>query len=89
MLTREDLQRAKARLRKFAVVMMLDHFDEDSVQLAESLGWTQFEELYSDASDTLSSPFSEEQLQTLANINSMDFELVCYARSLARCRSYA
>ena len=62
MLTREDLQRAKARLRKFAVVMMLDHFDEDSVQLAESLGWTQFEELYSDASDTLSSPFSEEQL---------------------------
>eukprot|EP00908_Phaeocystis_cordata_P011475 Transcript_22381.p1 GENE.Transcript_22381~~Transcript_22381.p1 ORF type:complete len:396 (-),score=47.07 Transcript_22381:83-1180(-) len=98
-LHREHLRRAKERLRDFEIVMMLDEFDTDSAQLAHVLGWT---ELVADAreitacngcghpemrNDAQSNPFTEEELQTLVKVNALDFELVCYARKLARART--
>ena len=87
-LNQTHLTKAKDRLRGFEVIMMLDEFDTDSAQLAHVMGWsTLLIDHANEGADHMPSPFSEEQLRTLAEVNAMDFELVCLARELARERT--
>ena len=87
-LNQTHLTKAKDRLRGFEVIMMLDEFDMDSAQLAHVMGWsTLLIDHANEGADHMPSPFSEEQLRTLAEVNAMDFELVCLARELARERT--
>ena len=87
-LNQTHLTKAKDRLRAFEVIVMLDEFDTDSAQLAHMMGWsTLLVDHANDGADHMPSPFSEEQLRTLAEVNAMDSELVCLARELARERT--
>ena len=73
--------------------MTLDSFDEDALQMSELLGWTvtaldmpeggAWQQLRSTATGgDLPFPFAEEQLQALSTANALDYELLCFARSM-------
>ena len=95
-LTSQHLATAKVVLRRYDVIMMLEKFDEDSVQMRGLLGWTVTAPEVSAADENTRSdhweavgmptddavPFSDEQLHTLLRVNKLDYELLCYAKAL-------
>lgn len=95
-LTNQHLATAKVVLRRYDVIMMLEKFDEDSVQMKGLLGWTVTAPEVSVADENTRNdhweavglptegtvPFSEEQLHTLLRVNKLDYELMCYAKAL-------
>ena len=85
-MTREHLETAKAALRKFNLIMMLDRFDEDRQQMVGLLGWEATSVPASDQNTRERAdeavPFSEEQLRKLFEVNQLDYELLCYAMEL-------
>ena len=91
--TRTHLETAKQVLQRYQVIMTLDSFDEDAMQMSELLGWTvtaldmpeggAWQQLRSTATGgDLPFPFAEEQLQALSAANALDYELLCFARSM-------
>jgi len=99
-LTSEHLERAKARLARFDVVLLLERLDVHSVQLS-TFGWKQLQlpesnvnddslvptDDHLDADDTVT--FTEEQMDVLWAANALDLELYAYAASLAADRTLA
>ena len=97
-LTSEHLERAKARLASFDVVLLLERLDVHSVQLSK-FGWKQLvlpesnvnddslvpTDDHLDADDTVT--FTEEQMDVLWAANALDVELYVYAASLAANRT--
>jgi len=95
-LTSQHLTTAKVVLRRYDVIMMLEQFEEDSVQMQGLLGWTVTAPEVSAANANTRSdhweavgmptddavPFSTEQLHTLLRVNKLDYELLCYAKAL-------
>ena len=96
-LTSQHLTTAKVVLRRYDVIMMLEQFEEDSVQMQGLLGWTvtRGPEVAAANANTRSDhweavgmpsddavPFSTEQLHTLLRVNKLDYELLCYAKAL-------
>ena len=92
---RTHLDNAKQVLQRYQVIMTLDTFDEDALQMSELLGWTvtaldtpeddvpTLQQLRSTGTAAgLPFPFSEEQLQALSSANALDYELLCFARSM-------
>ena len=92
---RTHLDTAKQVLQRYQVIMTLDTFDEDALQMSELLGWTvtaldmpeggipTLQQLRSAGTGAgLPFPFSEEQLQALSSANALDYELLCFARSM-------
>lgn len=90
---RTHLETAKQVLQRYQVIMTLDSFDEDALQMSELLGWAvtaldmpeggAWQQLRSTATGgDLPFPFAEEQLQALSTANGLDYELLCFARSM-------
>ena len=92
-LTREHLTKAKKRLSKYAAIIVLDSFDEQSAQLAHILGWRTLD--LGDVANSKQShglgsappPFTDAQLAQLAEANALDYELYCFAQQLAAART--
>jgi len=88
-LTRAHLQAAKARLSAYSVVLILDEYENHEAQLRHWLGWTVTalaSERVTENEET-SAFFTDEQLDTLARANELDYELYCFAKSLAAART--
>ena len=88
-LTRAHLQAAKARLSAYSVVLILDEYENHEPQLSHWLGWTVTSLASERVTETKerSSFFTDEQLDTLARANELDYELYCFAKSLAAART--
>lgn len=88
-----DLERAKDRLARFDVVLVLEELGEHLVQLEATFGWeaTQLtsEAYNSDSDEDLSSAFSPEEEALLSRVNRFDHELYTFARHLAATRTEA
>ena len=92
-ITREHLTKAKKRLAKYAAIIVLDSFDEQSAQLAHILGWRTLD--LGDVANSKQShglgsappPFTDAQLAQLAEANALDYDLYCFAKQLAEERT--
>ena len=88
-ITREHLTKAKKRLAKYAAIIVLDSFDEQSAQLAHLLGWRTLDlgdvanSKQSHGLGSVPPPFTDAQLAQLAEANALDYELYCFAKQLA------
>lgn len=89
--TRAHLEAAKARLATYSVVLILDAYDSQAVQLADRIGWRTtslgHEAPNQGVSFNMSSFFSAAQLAILRAANALDYELYCFAQRLALART--
>lgn len=98
-ITRAHLERAKEILMKFEVVMILEDWEFTSRQLLLGLGWKEtsvgrvvnrFEDMLGThlykkrMKEKMKKPFTDEEIDELMRLNSLDIELYQFASALAR-----
>jgi len=90
-LGRAELRQAKQALLQFDAVMVLDEFDEHSVQLSQFERWSNLVLLHSNARKEHwgDNPFTDEQMATIVAANKLDAEFYCFAKALAAARTEA
>ncbi|CAK0865987.1 unnamed protein product [Prorocentrum cordatum] len=85
--TREHLEIAKQRLRKMAVILILEEMNSHAVQLVHALGWDLQTILSSSASGksrkSKDRAFTEDDLDVIRRVNAIDYELLSFGRELA------
>lgn len=85
--TREHLEIAKQRLRKMAVILILEEMNTHAVQLVHALGWDLQTILSSSASGksrkSKDRAFTEDDLDVIRRVNAIDYELLSFGRELA------
>jgi hypothetical protein len=94
MMERKHLEKAKSRLQKMDVVMILEDLSQHSVQLEAVFGWTLTDEFgkkkaNSHAHDQLTEAFTNDEERFLRSTNHLDYELLQFGASLAANRSAA
>ena len=82
-ITTEDLDTAKSILSHFEVVLILEHFDRDLIQLQKILGWrtTALGKAKSTASRKVSFTPAQETILTI--VNALDIQLYTHADRVA------
>jgi len=91
-LNSDDLEKAKERLAQFSIVIALESFDAQAIQLAGVLGWTKLELPEANVETERDSlpeaqpdvDFTDEQLIQLTKANALDSILYSYAQALGR-----
>lgn len=91
--TREHLDHAKAQLKKFHIVMILENLQQQRVQLKGNLGWDlqlmAHHGLNKHSSESLGDAFTPTEREFLKEHNALDFELYEFGKELAASRTEA
>lgn len=81
-LTRQTLERAKANLRRFAIVGLTERFEESQILLQRAFSWPACRYPARNVGDHSAAEFDPEVLQAIRDQNRFDIELYAFATEL-------